>query len=245
MIAYTLDGPLKLAPNKTSSILTLSPSGQDVMFLRAIALWTDNTAFRGATPTFQVRAPGGIFTDVEADGQEVAVTGEEDMFGRATCLPQGDDDIFLLTVTIDSLFLGANWHVRIINNASQELRFVTVGAVNGPATEQPWIIIGEPPTDIAPAGAATFTFDETDDEKYVRVSNWGTGHVQLLDEIGKPIGGDDSPLVLVKRPDTVRPHGVDHMIIRCDAVGVAADLPFRFKSNDKRDDHGLINVRVK
>lgn len=87
-------------------------------------------------------------------------------------------------------------------------------------------------------------FDEPSDGEFLRVSNWGTKELELLDEIGKPLGGPDSPLVLVHRPSVVALHGVDHMIIRCDSVGLATDNQFRFASNDERDNHGLINFRV-
>lgn len=244
MSQYVLTGPLPLAPGKTSPFFEFSSYGEPQMFLRAVALWTDNTPPPRPDPIFQLRAPGGIFTDVRADGTAVVVTGEEEQSGTATCVPE-DGGIFLVTVVIDGgIFAPVNpWHIRIVNNAGRDLRFVTVSAVNEPATRQPWIVIGDPPTDIAPA-SATMDFDEPSDGEYLKVSNWGTGDLTLLDEIGQPVGGGDSPFVLVHRPAVVVPHGVDHMIIRCDAAGVATDVAFRFESNDDRVEHGLINIRV-
>ncbi len=243
MTLTRLTGPMPVPPGKKSPFFPFSPDGERLMFLRAVALWTDNTPLPGAEPVFQLRAPGGIFTDVKPDGKPVDITG--DMTGKATCVAEGKG-IFLVSVSITSLFAPASpWHIRIENTADRELRFVTVSSTNEPATRQPWIVIGDPPRGIAPTSAAEMTFNQPSDGEFLKVSNWGTGELTLLHDVGETLGDAvDSPLVLAHRPKVVAPHGVDHMIIRCTEVGFDGEIAFRFASTDERPDHGLIKIHV-
>jgi hypothetical protein len=226
---FPRDEPLTLAPGGTGPLTEFDVPIEPVpMFLRFIALWTDNTPLKGAAPTFGIKMGEGLITTVAADGTEVGIPGPKGG-GTASCrrLP---DDLYLLTV-VNHSESDTTWRLRIKNRADQTLRFVWVSSNVIDDTFQPWMALdgGLSITSRSPAG-------------FVVVRNWGPGTLTIEDSPGTPVGGQDSPVVLLHRPMEIAPHGVDHLVFTCGEVASRRNLAHTFTTNDDKADHATLRV---
>ncbi len=239
-MAFTMpDEPLDLVPQQTGKLAVFSVgSGAESVFLRVIALWTDNTALEnGAAPTFQLQAPGGIITPVSVETENVELSGEGGTAGIVNC-QRFDDEIYLVTVSdINEDVVGPsrNWRLRIRNNAAKALRFVWVSSDRERDTRQPWIVLGEGPS----VGPAEVLLSHPSPGEFFTVRNWGTESLEIRDPLNSPIGGPQSPVVLEHCPAQIAPHGVDHIVIRRGptAVPSAVHLSHTFQTNDEHPRH--------
>ena len=226
--------PLELVPLRTGPLQEFFVKiGSEEMFLRVIALWTDNTALGGAAPTFQLKAPGGIITSVNAGAGDVEIPGEGGRAATANC-ERLQGDVFLVTIAnINEDVTNRNWQLRIKNNADQTLRFVWISADRERRTRQPWLVL---PSSLSLAGSTPIHF--------IPVRNWGTAPVTIDDAPDTLIGGRGSPVTLVSRPVQVAPHGVDHIVVRCAPVAVPQELRHTFTSNDPDSTHATLPIRI-
>jgi hypothetical protein len=226
---FPQDRPLTLAPGRTGPLVEFEVPVEPVpMFLRFVALWTDNTPLEGAAPAFGVKLGDGLITPVAADGTEVGIPGPKDG-GTASCrrLPA---DIYLLTV-VNHTESSTTWKLRITNQADRALRFVWVSSNVKDDTFQPWMAL-DGHLSITGGGPVGF----------VAVRNWGTGTLSVEDGPGTPVGGQDSPVVLVHRPAEIAPHGVDHLAFSCGDVLSRRTLQHSFRTNDDRTDHTTLEI---
>ncbi|MFJ6558233.1 hypothetical protein ACIQNT_39365 [Streptomyces luteogriseus] len=226
---FPRDEPLTLVPGQTSPLIEFDVPIEPVpMFLRVIATWTDNTPLRGAAPTFGIKLGEGRITNVAADGPEAGIPGPEGG-GTASCrsLP---DDIYLLTV-INHSESESTWKLRIKNRADETLRFVWVNSNNSEDTLQPWMTLDD---QLSISGRSRAGF--------VVVRNSGTGTLTIDDSPGTPVGGQDSPVVLVHRPAEVAPHGVDHLAFSCGDVLSRRELEHTFRTNDDKVDRATLRI---
>lgn len=237
--------PLPLTPGQTGPLFEFFVKvGAEEMFLRVIALWTDNTALEGAAPTFQLKAPGGIITSVNAGAGDVDLPGEGGLAGTADC-QRLQGDIYLVTIAdINEDVTGRKWQLRIRNNADQALNFVWVSSDKERDTRQPWMVLGDPPDAPGLAGPARLSLAGASRGEFFTVRNWGTAPLEIRDAVNEPIGGPQSPAILVSRPAQIAPHGVDHMVIRCEPVDVPAEFPHTFDSNDPEPTHKTLRIEV-
>ncbi|MGG7569212.1 hypothetical protein [Streptomyces sirii] len=174
------DEPLTLVPGETGPLIEFDVPIEPVpMFLRFIALWTDNTPLEGAAPTFGIKLGEGLITPVAADDTEVGIPGPKEG-GTASCrrLP---GDIYLLTV-INHSESSTTWKLRIKNRADQTLRFVWVNSNITDDTFQPWMALDD---QLSITGRSPVSF--------AVVRNWGPGTLTIEDSPGTPVGGQDSP----------------------------------------------------
>lgn len=223
------DEPLTLVPGETGPLIEFDVPIEPVpMFLRVIALWTDNTPLEGAAPTFGIKLGEGLITAVAADDTEVRIPGPKEG-GTASCrrLP---GDRYLLTV-INHSESRTTWKLRIKNRADQTLRFVWVNSNITDDTFQPWMALDD---QLSITGRSPVSF--------VVVRNQGTGSLTIEDSPGTPVGGQDSPVVLVHRPVEVATHGVDHLAFACGDVLSRRELEHTFKTNDDKADHTTLRI---
>ncbi|MFJ5774575.1 hypothetical protein [Streptomyces sp. NPDC093094] len=223
------DKPLTLMPGETGPLIKFDVPIEPVpMFLRFIALWTDNTPLGRDAPTFGIKLGEGLITTVAADGTEVGIPGPKEG-GTASCrrLP---DDIYLLTV-VNHSESSTTWKLRIKNRADETLRFVWVNSNITDDTFQPWMALDDQLSIISgsPGGFAA-------------VRNWGPGTLTIEDSPGTPVGGQESPVVLVHRPAEIAPHGVDHLAFTCGNVFNRMNLEHTFKTNDDKADHATLRI---
>lgn len=128
------------------------------------------------------------------------------------------------------------------NNADETLRFVCVSSHKERNTLQPWMTLGNRQND--ESGPARLSFVGPSLGQFITVRNWGTAPVTINDTPGTPIGGQQSPVILVSRPSEIAPHGVDHISFRCEQVDVQAEFPHTFDSNDKEPMHTALRIVV-
>lgn len=226
---FPRDKPLTLAPGATGPLVDFDVPIEPVpMFLRCIALWTDNTPPNDAPPTFGIKLGEGLITAVAADDTEVVIPGVKGG-GTARCrrLP---DDLYLLTV-INHTESRTTWKLRIKNKADKTLRFVWVNSNITDDTFQPWMALDDQLSIVSRSPIA-----------FVTVRNLGTGTLTIEDEPGTPVGGRDSPVVLTHRPTEIGPHGVDHLVFRCGDVFSRTELRHTFTTNDKKADHTTLRI---
>ncbi|WP_030855180.1 hypothetical protein [Streptomyces sp. NRRL S-475] len=226
---FPRDEPLTLMPGQTGPLIEFDVPIEPVpMFLRFIALWTDNTPLKGAPPVFGIKLGEGLITQVAADDTEVGIPGPQEG-GTASCrrLP---DDIYLLTVTNHSES-STTWKLRIKNRANQTLRFVWVNSNITDDTFQPWMALDDQ-LSITGRGPVSFA----------AVRNWGPGTLTIDDSPGTPVGGQESPVVLVHRPAEIAPHGVDHLAFRCGDVLSRRELEHTFRTNDDKVDRATLRI---
>ncbi|MGW7647118.1 hypothetical protein [Streptomyces bobili] len=224
------DEPLTLVPGQTGPLIEFDvPIEQQPMFLRVIALWTDNTPLRGAAPTFEIKlGERGRITAVAADDTQVSIPGPEEG-GTASCRPL-PDGIYLLTV-INHSESRTTWKLRITNNADQTLRFVWVNSNITDDTFQPWMALDD-----------QLSITSRSPVSFVVARNWGPGTLTIEDSPGTPVGGQDSPVVLLHRPAEIAPHGVDHLAFSCGDVLSRRELEHTFKTNDDKADHTTLRI---
>ncbi|MCX4966923.1 hypothetical protein OHA98_19225 [Streptomyces sp. NBC_00654] len=226
---FPSDEPLTLAPGQTGPLVDFEVPIEPVpMFLRVIALWTDNTPLNGAAPTFGIKLGQGLITTVDADGTEVGIPGPKGG-GTASCQPL-HDDIYLLTV-VNHTESRTSWQLRIKNKADRTLRFTWVNSNIKDDTFQPWMALED---QLSITGASPVGF--------VVVRNQGTGTLTIDDSPGTPVGGQDSPVVLVHRPAEIAPHGVDHLAFSCGEILSRRNLEHTFRTNDEKSAHTTLQI---
>lgn len=233
--------PLALASGKTSELFRFEVFPQfGQMFIRVIALWTDNTALGGPAPTIQLKSADGVITSVKADVGEVEIPNQDGLAGVASCqgLP-GDTYLVTLGEMSDS---SEPWSLRIKNNADKTLRFAWVSAPEEQNTLRPWLALGSGERDAS--GVAQFSVTARTVDQFMPVRNWGTATATLEDVVGLPLGGQQSPVVLSSRPDSIAPHGVDHIGLRCEQAGSQAEFSHVFSSNDLDPAHTTLRLTV-
>ncbi len=234
--------PLALATGQTSPLFSVFvPVGREESFIRAVALGADNTTPPASAATFQLKSGSGIITSVEPGGPQVAIPGAPGMVaGRASCelLPDG---VYLVSITEIDKDAG-DWRLRVRNNSGETLRFACVSSHKEPNTRQPWMAVSNGRRD--DQGRAVLSVVGLTPEQFVEVSNWGTAPLHVNDEPGSPLGGQNSPVVLVSRPSGVAPYGVDHMVVRCGQVDVEMELSHTFGSDDERPDHSTLELAI-
>jgi hypothetical protein len=226
---FPADEPLTLVPGQTGPLIKFHVPIEPVpMFLRFIALWTDNTPLERAAPTFGIKLGEGVITPVAADGTEVVIPGPK-KGGTALCR-RLLRDIYLLMV-INHSESATTWKLRIKNTADETLRFVWVNSNNNDDTFQPWMALDD---QLSISAGSRVSF--------VVVRNWGTGPLTIEDRPGTPIGAPDSPVVLVHCPAEIAPHGVDHMAFSCGDVPSRRELKHTFMASDEKADHTTLRI---
>ncbi|GHF60646.1 hypothetical protein [Streptomyces thermodiastaticus] len=233
---FPSEEPLALAPGQTGPLVEFDMPIEPIpMFLRFVALWTDNTPLGDADPRFGIKLGEGLITTVAADGTEVGIPGPKGG-GSASCR-RLSDGLYLLTV-VNHTESKPTWQLRIRNTADQTLRFVWVNSNVKSDTLQPWMALDQPLSIVGRSrpdvGRGRVGF--------VTVRNWGTGTLTIDDSLGSPIGGQDSPVVLVHRPAEIAPHGVDHLAFDCGEVRSRMVLQHTFATNDDRTDHAALEI---
>ncbi len=229
--------PLPLVAGQTSDLFEFPVFAQAPQnFIRFIALWTDNTAPGSPAPTIQLKSGGGLIKSVPADVGDVELPNGA---GIASCQSQ-PADTYLLTLSEMSDDSGP-WSLRIKNNADKTLRFAWVSAPEEQNTLRPWLAVGDGVRDAAGTSLLSLTVRSTD--QFVPVHNWGTTSATLGDQVDMPIGGQDSPVVLAGRPDSIEPHGVDHISLRCEQLA-PHELEHVFESNDIDPAHTTVRLTI-
>ncbi|MEV5349979.1 hypothetical protein ACIG54_37080 [Streptomyces achromogenes] len=226
---FPSDEPLTLAPGQTGPLVDFEVPIEPVpMFLRFIALWTDNTPLNGAAPTFGIKLGEGLITTVAANDTEVVIPGPKEG-GTARCR-RLNDDLYLLTV-VNHTESRTSWQLRIKNKADRTLRFVWVNSNVKDDTFQPWMAVDD-----------QLTITSRSPVGFVVVRNWGTGTLTIDDSPGTPVGGQNSPVVLVHRPAEIAPHGVDHLAFSCGDVRSRMNLEHTFRTNDDKTAHTTLQI---
>ncbi|MFG1953477.1 hypothetical protein [Micromonospora sp. NPDC048830] len=234
------DEPLALAPGKTGPLCAFFvPIQVERTFLRLIALWTDNAALEGAAPTIQIKANDGVITSVKADAGDVDIPTTDDVAGTANCrrLP---GDVYLVTIA-NLPGRDTHWQLRVRNNADRDLRFVWVSSHEEEATLQPWMAVGDQRDE---TGRRVVSLVGRRTDQFVAVRNLGTRPLEIRDMLDTPVGGQDSPVRLVSRPAVVAPHGVDHIVLRCEEIDAPLDLSHTFDANDEEPTHRTLRITV-
>lgn len=226
---FPSDKPLTLEPGETGPLVDFEVPIEPVpMFLRFIALWTDNTPLSGAPPTFGIKLGEGLITTVAADDTEVDIPGPKEG-GKVRC-QRLEDDLYLLTV-VNRTESRTTWQLRIKNKADRTLRFVWVNSNVVDDTFQPWMALDGQLSILGRSLAG-----------FVVVRNWGTGTLTIDDSPGTQVGGQDSPVVLVHRPAEIAPHGVDHLVFSCGDVLSRTNLQHTFRTNDDKAAHTTLQI---
>ncbi|CAL9356422.1 hypothetical protein SUDANB145_00572 [Streptomyces sp. enrichment culture] len=226
---FPSDKPLTLEPGETGPLVDFKvPIEPMPMFLRFIALWTDNTPLNGDPPTFGIKLGEGLITTVAADDTEVSVPGPKGG-GEATCR-RLENDLYLLKV-VNRTESSTTWKLRIKNRASRTLRFVWVNSNVIDDTFQPWMALDSPLSIISRSSSG-----------FVVVRNLGPGTLTIDDSPETPVGGQDSPVVLVHRPAEIAPHGVDHLVFSCGDVLSRMNLQHAFRTNDDNAAHTTLRI---
>jgi hypothetical protein len=240
--ALPQSGPVTVESQETSPLFKFEvPIEAQATFLRVIALWRDNEVLGGKAPTFEIKAGGGVFALVGPNSGPVSILDrtERTAVGSVVCqrLP---DDIFLLTIS-DLVENSGPWMIRITNNDAESLSFLGFSSHHEEETLQPWMVLGDPNPLI---DAGLFKFVGRSAGRDIPVRNWGTAPLTIRETLGTPLGGEDSPVVLTERPNSVAPHRVDHLTIEAGESTFIRELPHLLLCNDKVDAHRQLLIHV-
>ena len=228
-------GPVSVVAGASTPVFEFFVAeGVEQTFLRFVALFRDNEPLGGNEPTFQIRADRGEMSAVTSTSGDVAVKDGQTVLGSVRC-ERLAADMFLLTI-VTPPGSARPWRIRIRNNDPEPLRFLGFSSQHEEQTIQPWLALGTP-------GLSVVTTESGSVSREIAIRNLGTGPLTLSDGPG-PIGGADSPVVLVSRPDRVDPHHVDTLTLSIGHVFSRREIAHRLRSNDPADTHGRLSIVV-
>jgi hypothetical protein len=239
--ALPQSGPVTVDSQESSPLFKFEvPVEAQTTFLRVIALWRDNEVLGGKAPTFEIKAGGGVFASVGPNSDPVSILDRERTSVGSVLCRRLPDDIFLLTIS-DLVENTAGWMIRITNDDAESLRFLGFSSHHEEETLQPWMVLGDPNPLI---DRDLLKFVGGSPRRDIPIRNWGTAPLTIRETLGTPLGGEDSPVVLIERPDTVAPHRVDHLTIEAGESTFTRELPHLLLCNDRVDAHRQLLIHV-